>query len=153
MTGQQWDIDCAWDITQLPLRQCWPSHGSSCQARLEGIPSAAKAARGQPRAPIRFAEGDRGVSSSFTWKSSFSQLPRLFFVKYGMSVWLRIFINGTNPILPRSWRSHVGTRTVPCSTVLCLFAHIAEAAAGSGQVLPEPWQRPHQGLGHNSSLC
>lgn len=49
VTGQQWDIDCISDITQFPLPQHWPSHGSSCQARLEGIPSADKAAWGQAK--------------------------------------------------------------------------------------------------------
>lgn len=68
---------------------------------------------GKARALIRFAEGDHVVGSSFTSKSSFSQLGRLFFVEYGMSLWLRIFIHGTNPVVPRSWRPHLGTCPAP----------------------------------------
>lgn len=81
-----------------------------------------------------FAERDHADGRGFTWKS-FSQLCRLFFVEYGMSLWLRIFTDGTNLALLGSWGSHLGTSTAPCSMAPCPFAPKGDIAASSSQVL------------------
>lgn len=98
------------------------------------------------RAPIGFAERDHADGRSVTWKSSFSQLCRLFFVEYGMSLGLRIFIDGTKPVLRGSWEPHLGTCTAPCSMVLCAFAPKGDMAASSREVLQEsPGRVPTKG--------
>jgi len=66
-----------------------------------------------------------------------------------MSLRLRIFINGTNPIHPRSGGSHLGACAAPCPEALGAFA---PAVTQQPLVRQEPWQGPHQGLRPDPSL-